>query len=223
MKNKVLVMAVHPDDETLGCGGTILKHKKNGDKVYYLLVTRMTKEDGFSKKIIQKREKEIKKICNRYDFDGTFELELSTTKVDRYPIADIIKKISEVVNRVKPSVIYLPFMGDAHSDHRIMFNSFYSCVKAFRYPFIKKIFMAETISETEFSPSLKDYAFLPNYFVNISDFMEEKVRIMKVFNTEMGKHPFPRSEKNIRALATFRGSMSGCNYAESFMLLKEIW
>ena len=80
----------------------------------------------------------------------------------------------------------------------------------------------ETLSETEFAPSTKEDSFIPNVFIEISPFIDKKIEIMKVFESEIKDHPFPRSEKNIRALATYRGATSNCNYAESFMLLKEI-
>jgi LmbE family N-acetylglucosaminyl deacetylase len=80
----------------------------------------------------------------------------------------------------------------------------------------------ETLSETEFSLSTKEDSFVPNVFIDISKYMNKKIEIMKSYKGEMGEHPFPRNEKNIRALATYRGATSGCEYAESFMLLKEI-
>jgi len=83
--------------------------------------------------------------------------------------------------------------------------------------------MYETISETELVPALQENAFVPNYFVNISSYIDKKIEIMKIFESELGEHPFPKSEKNIKALATFRGAQSGVEYAEAFMILKEIW
>ena len=80
----------------------------------------------------------------------------------------------------------------------------------------------ETLSETEFAPSLKRESFIPNTFVDISKFINKKIAIMKVYKSEIDKYPFPRSERSIKALATFRGSTSGCKFAESFVLLKEI-
>ena len=82
--------------------------------------------------------------------------------------------------------------------------------------------MMETLSETEFAPSTKEDSFVPNVFVDISEFMDKKIELMNIYESEIGKHPFPRSERNIRALATYRGATSNCNYAESFELLKEI-
>jgi LmbE family N-acetylglucosaminyl deacetylase len=123
---------------------------------------------------------------------------------------------------VQPNIIYLPFKGDVHSDHRKIFEASYSCTKSFRYPFIKKIYMMETLSETEFATSTKEDCFIPNVLVDISGHMEKKIEIMKIFKSEIAPHPFPRSERNLRALATFRGAAAGCDYAESFVLLKEI-
>ena len=82
--------------------------------------------------------------------------------------------------------------------------------------------MMETLSETEFSFCINEGNFFPNVFVDISNVMDKKIEIMNIYENEIGDHPFPRSEKNIRALATFRGATSGCDYAESFMLVKEI-
>ena len=80
----------------------------------------------------------------------------------------------------------------------------------------------ETLSETEFSLALIGESFVPNVFVDISPFLKKKLEVMRVYKSELGSPPFPRSEQNIEALATFRGATAGCNYSEAFMLLKEI-
>lgn len=216
--NKVLIIAVHPDDETLGSGGTLLKHKANGDEVHWLICTQTDIKNDF----YNIREQEIQKVYNLYNFDTITNLQLKTMQVDEYSMSELIGKISKVMNEVNPNIIYLPFKGDVHSDHRKIFEASYSCTKSFRYPFIKKIYMMETLSETEFAPSTKEDSFIPNIFVDISDFMDKKIEIMKVYESEIAEHPFPRSERNLRALATLRGATAGCAYAESFMLLKEI-
>lgn len=220
--NRVLVVAVHPDDETLGCGGTLLKHKKLGDKIFWLIVTSMKPEKGFSRERICRREREIAKVAGLYRFDGVYHLDLPAVELDCISRDALIKSIGTIFHKVKPNTVYLPFMGDAHSDHRIVFDAAYSCTKVFRYPSIKKVLMMETLSETEFASCISKNSFKPNYFSDITKFLRNKIGIMKVFKGEMGRHPFPRSAKNIEALATFRGGMSGCAYAEAFMLLREI-
>ena len=218
MKNKVLIIAVHPDDETLGCGGTLLKHKANGDEIHWLICTTIDKNHSY----YETREKEIEQVSKLYDFDSVHNLRLKTMQVDEYSMSELIGSISKIINEVQPNIVYLPFKGDVHSDHRKIFEASYSCTKSFRYPFIKKIYMLEALSETEFAPSTKEDSFIPNVFIDISEFFEKKIEIMKVFESEIAEHPFPRSERNLRALATLRGATAGCEYAESFVLLKEI-
>ncbi len=218
MRNKVLVVAVHPDDETLGCGGTLLKHKDAGDKIHWLICTDLSNNHRH----YQIRQKEIKKVSKLFNFNSVNSLPFETAKIDQYNMKDIIEKISNVINKVKPNIIYLPFKDDIHTDHKKIFEASYACTKSFRYSFIKKIYMMETLSETEFSPSIKKDSFIPNTFVDISKNIDKKINIMNTYKSEINKHPFPRSKKNIKALATFRGATCGFNYAESFVLLKEI-
>jgi LmbE family N-acetylglucosaminyl deacetylase len=218
MKNKALIVAVHPDDETFGCGGTLLKHKENGDEIHWLICTSIDENHSY----YEQREKEIAQVSSMYNFNSVHNLRLKSTQVDEYSMSDLISKISKVINSVQPNIVYLPFKGDVHSDHRMIFEASYSCTKVFRYPFIKSIYMIETLSETEFAPSTKEDCFIPNVFVDISKYLEEKVEIIEVFESEISDHPFPRSERNLRALATLRGATSGCEYAESFVLLKQI-
>ena len=218
MKNVVLVIAVHPDDETLGCGGTLLKHKASGDEVHWLICTTVDKTNSYYKT----REDELKRVADAYEFSSVNNLRLKTMQVDEYGMSSLIDKISNVINTIKPNIIYLPFKGDVHSDHRKIFEASYSCTKSFRYPFIKKIYMMEILSETEFAPSTKEDSFIPNTFVDISAYFEKKIEIMKIFKSEIFMHPFPRSERNLKSLATLRGATAGCEYAESFVLLKEI-
>ena len=110
--------------------------------------------------------------------------------------------------------------SDAHSDHRIVFSAVMACTKSFRYPSIREIFMYECLSETEFAPPLSENIFVANSFTDISDELDEKIEIMNLYESEMGEHPFPRSARNIEALATFRGASCGVEYAEAFQLLK---
>ena len=216
--NKILVVAVHPDDETLACGGTLLKHKANGDEIHWLICTSLTKDQQY----YNTREKEIQTVSQQYAFNSISNLRLNTMQVDEYTMSELIEKISKIINEIKPDTIYLPFKGDVHSDHRKIFEATYSCTKSFRYPYIKKILMMETLSETEFAPATKEDSFIPNMFVDISDFLEEKLEIMKIYESEIAPHPFPRSLENLKALATYRGATANCTYAESFMILKII-
>ena len=218
--NKVLVVAVHPDDETIACGGTLLKHKDDGDEIHWLICTETNKD--IHPDFHETRKQEIRKVSEMFQFDSVHHLKFLATKVDEYTDSERVGGISKVVSDIRPNIIYLPFRSDIHSDHRYIFEAAYSCTKSFRYPFVKKVMMMEAPSETEFALSLPSQTFIPNVFNDISKYIDKKIEIANVYASEMGEHPFPRSETTIRSLAAYRGSTCGFHAAESFMLLKEI-
>lgn len=217
----LLVVSPHPDDETLGAGGLMLKCKNEWkEKINWLNITNMDEKYGYSTEVIRKRMNQIETVKSMYQVDAYFDLHLEPAGIDKYSRGEIISKISEVISKVQPEVIVIPYKNDVHSDHRIIFDLVYSCTKVFRYPFIKKILCMEIISETDFA--LSDNGFVPNYFVNIENYLEQKIKIMEVYESELGQHPFPRSEESIRAQALLRGASSGVRYAEAFRLIKAI-
>ena len=208
----ILVISVHPDDETLGCGGTLLKYKETGNKISCLYVT-----DGNS----MQREV-IPEISDSYGFDQSIQLGLPELELDDISLNIIIPKIADVINSLKPEQILIPNRSDVHSDHRKVFQALTAATKSFRYPFIKKIWMCEVISETDFAPMLPENVFMPNVFVDISDFFEKKIQILSKFKSELMSPPYTRSIDTVRAHSRYRGSQINVNYAEAFMLLKEI-
>ena len=216
----VLVVSPHPDDETLGCGGTLFKHKKNGDKIFWLNFTDISVETGWHQDIVNKRKSEIDLINKKYNFSQFFNLSFPTTKVDTIPISDIIEKISDIYKQISPEIIYIPYINDIHSDHQIISKAMQSTFKWFRYPHINKVLMYETIFETEFN-FIKQETFCPNIFIDISEFLDDKIQTMKIYNSEIKDFPFPRSKNTIQALAYFRGSQSGFGAAEAFELVYE--
>jgi N-acetylglucosamine malate deacetylase 1 len=219
---KVLVVSIHPDDETLGCGGTLLKHRSSSDRLYWLILTNIDEQHGWAAKHVARRQKEIRKVTRLYGFEKTFKLDFPTTKLDTIPMRDLLAPISKVMNEAEPEIIYLPNRNDIHTDHQIGFKAVINCTKNFRFPFIERILMYECLSETEFAPALQEIMFIPNVFIDITDFFSRKLEIMKIFESEVMKEPLPRSLETIEALAKYRGSSIGKKYAEAFMLLKEI-
>ncbi|OUS31477.1 GlcNAc-PI de-N-acetylase [Gammaproteobacteria bacterium 45_16_T64] len=220
--NTVLVVAPHADDETLGAGGTLLRHIAEGDKVYWLIVSGMSCSFGFSEDKVGKRAGEIEKVSAMYGFSDYFELGFPPAALDTLAKADIIEAVSSVVKSVKPSIIYTVFRNDAHSDHEVVFDAVISSTKSFRYPFVKRVLSYETISETDFGLKPEDGGFRPNVFVDVSSYLDRKLQILSVFESEMGEFPFPRSVKAVSSLACIRGIQANSEAAEAFMLIKEI-
>lgn len=219
---KVLFVAPHPDDETLGCGGTILRHKAEGDDICWLIVTGISEVMGFTSEKVSLRDKEIKTVADLYRFDSLYNLRLPTTRLDDLPMAELIERIGAIFQRTQPEVVYMPYRGDVHTDHKVVFDAVASCTKWFRYGSIKRVLAYETLSETDFEINPESSGFRPNVFINISPYLNKKLDIMKNYESEMGQFPFPRSEESIKALALLRGAAAGCNAAEAFVLLKEI-
>ena len=225
MKRNVLFVSVHPDDETLGCGGTILKHKALGDTINWLNITDVDNNHpfGFSPEFVMTRQFTIEKVKQTYEFNKCINLKFYTQLLDTEGLSYLIKKISEAINEIQPDTLYIPNRSDVHSDHKIAFQAIYSCTKQFRYPLIKRVIMYETLSETEFAPALVENVFIPNTFVDITDYIEKKIEIMKLYDTEIMPDSLPRSAHAIKGLAAFRGSRIGVQYAEAFQSLFEIW
>lgn len=219
---KVIVISAHPDDEILGAGGTLLKHKLNGDNLAWVIITGVNEANGFTKERVRTRELEIQQVSDSIGFSKVYKLNYPTMGLSPEIVNEMIPKISEIFNEFKPEIIYVVNRSDAHSDHRYSFDAVAACTKSFRYPFIKKVLMYECISETEFAPQLPENIFIPNYFVDISEFIVSKIEIMKLYKSELSDHPFPRSIDNILALATYRGATIGVKYAEAFQVVKII-
>ncbi len=222
MNDTILVVAVHPDDETLGCGGTLLKHREQGDALHWLIVTAMSEAANYAPEPIARRRQEIESVTAAYGFKSVHQLGLPPARVDQEPLHRLVENVSRIIREIEPTVLYLPFAHDIHSDHRAAFQGIYSCTKTFRHPFIRRVCAMETLTETEFAPNFPGQTFAPNLFVDISPFLERKLEIMALYQSELGRHPFPRSPETIQAQAMVRGAAANCRYAESFMLLKEI-
>ena len=200
----VLVVAPHPDDETLGCGGTILRHVRQGDTVHWLIVTHIAEELGFESDRIQKREHEIERVARQYGIEQPINLEFPTTRLDTQPMSELVDAIGDVFQKIEPELVYVPYRNDIHTDHAVVFDAVTSCTKWFRYPSVQRVLAYETLSETEFALDPDVSGFQPNVFIDITGKVEDKIRIMRIYDSEIGEHPFPRSESAIRARATLR-------------------
>lgn len=217
---KIVVVSPHPDDESLGAGGFIIKHKKAGDQVFWINVTDVEENQGWDNGFVTKRKEQIKRICSLYKFDGFYNLGFVPATLDSYSRGELISSFGKCIQEIEPDWVVLPNPDDAHTDHLVVYEVGMACTKIFRYPSVKKIMTMEILSETDFSKSGKTFS--PNYYVDISEFIDGKLEALNIYDTEMGKRPFPRNIEAVKALALLRGGSAGCNYAEAFKIIKEI-
>lgn len=219
---KTLIVAPHPDDELLGCGGTLLRRGMEGGTVGWLLITGISENAGWTTSKVHERESEIQHVRESLSINAEnfFPLEFPTTKLDQVSIGDLVGRISEVFKRFEPEEMFVPHAHDIHSDHRIVFDAVAACSKWFRYPSLKRILAYETLSETDCILDV-EVAFKPNFFIDITTHLEKKIQLLSCYQSELGEFPFPRSETAVRSLAQVRGAQSGFLAAEAFQLLRE--
>lgn len=218
----VLVVAPHPDDETLGCGGTLLAHKAAGHRISWLIMSCMEERQGYTKTVIAERNEIIERVVQAYDVCECYIAPFATTELDTVPLSDRVSFVSSVFKAFEPNIVYLPHPSDIHSDHAAVYDAVKACTKSFRYPSVQSVRLYETLSETDFALPLNGNTFSPNLFVDVSGHFQGKMQILEYFRAELGEHPFPRSMRAVEALATLRGAVAGVEYAEAFVTVKEI-
>jgi len=215
----VLIVAPHPDDETLGAGGTLLRHAASGDELHWLIVTTPGRLPGMASEEAIRREEQIEAVARAYDMAAVHRLDAAPTRLDALPLGELVAAATAVFQKVMPQVVYLPHPGDAHSDHRRSFEMCLSALKWFRSAGIEEAYAYETLSETGFDLG-GGVPFRPTAYVDVSPHLDRKLEILESYSGELGAFPFPRSAEAVRALAALRGAESGCAAAEAFGVLR---
>lgn len=215
---RVLVFAPHRDDEVLGVGGTIAKHIKNGDEVFVCEVTDVQNMPELLQQI-KSEEKEAHRVLGVKE---SFSLKIPVVELPNFSIMERNRRLLEVVNEVKPNIAYIPHRGDMHEDHSVVAKSALVALRPLGNPQLSAIYAYETLSETEWNAPYVDNAFIPNTWNDISSVIDVKIEAMKCYQSQLGTPVQPRSIEAIQALARYRGSTIGVEYAESFMLLRQI-
>lgn len=211
---KILVFAPHNDDEVLGVGGTIAKYVTAGHTVYVCEVT-----CGGNYKPIQEEAKAAHELLG---IKETIFLDLPVVELKNLSPKELNKSIGDVVNKIRPDVVYTPFIGDMHIDHKEVTESVLVAVRPVNGCSVKTVYMYETLSETGWNIPSNERTFSPNTWIDVTDTIEQKIKAMECYRTQLKEYPNPRSLEGIRALAMFRGSTISVKYAEAFMMIRNI-
>jgi LmbE family N-acetylglucosaminyl deacetylase len=219
---KILICVAHPDDETIGCGGTIAKHIKNGDKVFCISMTDgVSSRNNFKKLDIKKRKNSKKKAEKILGFKWIENKKnFPDNQLDTVKLIEIIKVIEKAKKKIKPKIVYTHFPDDLNIDHRLVAEATLTAFRPTKKNF-DKILAFEIPSSTDYR-YYKKKIFNPNYLNDISKFWKIKKKALLAYKQEMKKFPDSRSIKGIEALAKYRGVQNGLKYAEAFMILKQI-
>jgi len=225
MNKNVLIIAAHPDDEILGCGGTAAKYVKAGYQVSSLILgegitARDKKRDRLKNEDkIAKLKRDVYHANKKIGVLKTFVYDFPDNRFDSVPLLDIIKVIEKVKREILPSVIFTHFEHDLNVDHRIVYQATITATRPFRGETVKEIYSYEVPSSTEWAYPLK---FSPDVFFDVSQTMSFKTRALKEYQNEMRGYPFPRSIKGIEAIAAVWGMKIGVRYAEAFQAVRII-
>lgn len=222
-QNNTLVIAPHPDDEVLGCGGTIAKLSYNGSRVSIAIVTEGYKgaPELFTEERTKKVQQEALKAHQVLGVSDTFFLGFPALKLGVTPAYQISSSLERMIRDTNAQNLYIPFKGDIHEDHKVIFDCALVAARPINKNPVQKIMAYETLSETEWGVPESDEIFHPNVFNNISNYLQKKLEAFKSFQSQVKDFPHPRSTDVIEHQAKIRGATVGYEAAESFKLIRE--
>jgi len=223
----ILVAAAHPDDEVLGCGGTIARLAHEGHSVFLGIMGQGITSRHSTAGESEKSAVDALRACSHRvaDLLGIKEIifhDLPDNRFDTVPLLDIAKIVEDLVLRFRPSVIYTHHAGDLNVDHQVLHRAVLTASRPTAGSSVKELYAFEVPSSTEWSFGQLQPIFSPNVFVDIKNTLATKIAAIKLYRTEIRDFPHPRSDEALRALARFRGSATGLEAAEAFILIRKI-
>jgi len=223
----ILVIAAHPDDEVLGCGGTIARLSKEGHDVYVAILgegitSRYDKREQIDQGIIKELQNQSRRASKLLGVKDLFLYDLPDNRFDTAPLLDIVKIIEELIAKVQPPVVYTHHGGDLNVDHNVTFQATLTATRPLPGAVVKTVYSYEVPSSTEWAFQRIGSLFKPNTFVEIPDTLDRKIRAMQKYRTETRSFPHPRSPEALRIIAQRWGSVVGVTAAEAFELVRGI-
>jgi LmbE family N-acetylglucosaminyl deacetylase len=225
--NRNLVIAAHPDDEVLGCGGTITKLASQGEEVHILiLATGLTSRAGFDlEKTPDALQAHLERACRASALLGAKNVNFAgfpDQKMDTLPLLEIIHRIEAEIELIKPQTIFTHHGGDLNQDHVITFRATLTATRPMAGSVVRAVYAYEVPSSTDWAFQKFDPKFQPNLFHDITDTVAKKIQAMQIYESETREFPHPRSPEALEAIAKRWGSACGLKNAEAFETVREI-
>ncbi|HVQ01209.1 MAG TPA: PIG-L deacetylase family protein [Candidatus Thermoplasmatota archaeon] len=225
-KKKIMIVAAHPDDEVLGCGGTIARLVEEGYEAYTLILgkgvaARYPTAGGTTEKNkhIAMLQHETQKANKALGIKKVYSFNVPDNKFDSVPLLDIVKKIEQVKKNVRPDIIFTHYKKDLNIDHKITYEAVITASRPLENESVKTIYSFEVLSSTEWNYPL---SFSPAVFFDISSSLQKKIQAMSCYASEIREFPHPRSLKAIEINAKTWGIKVGLSTAEAFELVRSI-
>lgn len=217
----VLVIAAHPDDEVLGCGGVMARHAHLSDQVHVLVVTRGIPEI-FPPEQIEETRRELEAAHRVLGVSGVHFLDFPAPRLDMIPGHEVADSISQVIRSLQPGVVYMPHRGDIHRDHRVVYHATLVAARPINDCPVRRLLCYETLSETNWAPPIGDETFIPTVFADITSYLNLKLEAMSCYRSQLKSPPHSRSLQALESLARLRGATVSLPAAEAFMLVREV-
>lgn len=218
---RVVVLAPHPDDDVFGVGGSMCRHAAGGDEVSVVVVT-VGRPPLFDEAAVKKVREEARKAWNILGVSGARFLDVPAALPEETPNHVLNRKVAEVLEELRPDILYLPFPGDLHIDHQRIFVAGLVAARPFPGSTLRRVVCYETLSETNWNAPFLLPGFQPNVFVDITEYLDKKLEAAACYESQLKAFPHERSVEALRALALHRGAMVGVGAAEGFVLVREI-
>jgi len=225
---KVLVIAAHPDDEVLGCGGTAARMVQEGSEVYIAIMgegitSRHQQREGADAGELSLLHMHAEAAARTIGAKDVLLQKLPDNRLDSVPLLEVVKRVESLIERFQPQVIYTHHPGDLNIDHGVIHRAVLTATRPMAGQCVREIYAFEVPSSTEWAFSSVQPVFRPNVFVDISATLEAKIAAMACYETEARPFPHPRSAEALRAIATRWGSVAGCAAAEAFELVRAVY
>jgi len=215
----VLIIASHPDDEVLGVGGTAFDLSDKGASIYYIIMTKAMVE-VHGKERVEMLRKEAREVHKYLPSTETFFCDFPSLNMDTVPKRDINNAIEEVVQKIKPSIVFTHFPNDINNDHRLVSEATAVACRPYTAPFVKQIYCYEVMSATEWSINANSNAFIPICYNDITKYLDKKLKALSMYKSQEKHYPHTRSVKSVEGHASYRGNTVGMEAAECFYPLR---
>ncbi|WP_263820701.1 PIG-L deacetylase family protein [Salinibacter sp.] len=223
----ILVVAAHPDDEVLGCGGTIVRRAEEGCDVHIAILgegitSRYEDRDEADQELVESLKETSREVGAFLGAEEVYLRSFPDNRFDTVPLLEVVKTIESLIDEIEPETVYTQHGGDLNIDHNIVYRATLTATRPMADCPVQRVYAYEVASSTEWAFQEFSPPFRPNTFVDVESTLEKKVKAMQMYDSEARPYPHPRSPKSLRAIAQNWGRTAGLQAAEAFELVRSV-
>ena len=223
----ILIIAAHPDDEVLGCGGAIARYSGEGHQIHVAILgegvtSRYASRDRADSGLVDELHGHSQRVAELLGAKELHTFSLPDNRFDTVPLIDVVKLVEGLVEQLQPEMVFTQHGGDLNVDHAVVFRATLTAVRPLANRPVKHLYAYEVASSTEWAFQQFSPAFQPTLFLDIGQTLDLKIKAMQIYEREIRTFPHPRSPEALRATARRWGSVVGLQAAEAFQCIYEL-